>query len=307
MSILERLAGAPISWGVCEVPGWGLALPAERVLREMSEVGIVALEMGPEGFLPSDPSELSDLVSAHHLQLIGGFVPLVLHDPAQAEETIIAARRNARLLSAAGATEFITAMVASFDWAPRHDLDESGWSHTAKMLRVVDEIASENGLTQSLHPHLGTMIEQPDDIHQVLDRTEVEWCFDTGHLAIPGYDPLEFVADAGERIRHVHLKDAVLELAGPVVAGEKSIMEGVQDGMFCPMGRGDVPISEIIIELERSGYDRWYVLEQDTALTLGEPPEGHGPRLDVQMSVDYIRGIDAVLETALKSSQVTSQ
>jgi len=26
VQMLERLAGAPISWGVCEVPGWGLEL-----------------------------------------------------------------------------------------------------------------------------------------------------------------------------------------------------------------------------------------------------------------------------------------
>ena len=32
--LLERLASAPISWGVCEVPGWGLELPVDRVLRE---------------------------------------------------------------------------------------------------------------------------------------------------------------------------------------------------------------------------------------------------------------------------------
>ena len=28
----RRLAAAPISWGVCEVPGWGRQLAPERVL-----------------------------------------------------------------------------------------------------------------------------------------------------------------------------------------------------------------------------------------------------------------------------------
>jgi hypothetical protein len=27
-----RIAAAPISWGVCEVPGWGHQMAAERVL-----------------------------------------------------------------------------------------------------------------------------------------------------------------------------------------------------------------------------------------------------------------------------------
>jgi inosose dehydratase len=29
-----KIAGAPISWGVREVPGWGYQLPADRVLRD---------------------------------------------------------------------------------------------------------------------------------------------------------------------------------------------------------------------------------------------------------------------------------
>ena len=56
---LRPVAGhAPISWGVCEVPGWGYQLPAERVLREMHEVGLTATEFGPDGFLPPDPRPL---------------------------------------------------------------------------------------------------------------------------------------------------------------------------------------------------------------------------------------------------------
>jgi hypothetical protein len=35
-----KIAGAPISWGVREVPGWGYQLPADRVLNEMREIGL---------------------------------------------------------------------------------------------------------------------------------------------------------------------------------------------------------------------------------------------------------------------------
>ena len=46
------MAGAPISWGVCEVPGWGYQLPADRVLAEMRDLGLTATEFGPDGYLP---------------------------------------------------------------------------------------------------------------------------------------------------------------------------------------------------------------------------------------------------------------
>ena len=39
-----KIAGAPISWGVCEVPGWGYQLAPDRVLTEMSGAGLAATE-----------------------------------------------------------------------------------------------------------------------------------------------------------------------------------------------------------------------------------------------------------------------
>ena len=35
-------------------------------------------------------------------------------------------------------------------------------------------------------------------------------------------------------------------------------------GLFRPLGQGDTPVAETIAVLEASGYDGWYVLEQDT-------------------------------------------
>jgi hypothetical protein len=56
--VSERIAGAPISWGVSEVPGWGHQMRCERVLAEMRGLGLAATEAGPDGFLPDDPGAL---------------------------------------------------------------------------------------------------------------------------------------------------------------------------------------------------------------------------------------------------------
>jgi len=296
--MLQRLASAPISWGVCEVPGWGVELPVGRVLSEMRELGLRATELGSVGYMPGDVDRLSALMSSHDLHLVGGFVPLVLHDAAEAEKSLHAAEDMARLLSGAGATEFITSMVATADWAPRFELSSAQWDHAAEMLEAIEELVNGYGMYQAIHPHVGTMIERRDDVREVLKRTDVGWCFDTGHLLIGGYDPLEFLDHAGDRIRHVHLKDTILEKALPVLRLEQSIMEGVQNGMFCTMGRGDVPIAEVVARLEQRGYDGWYVIEQDTAISGPTPEAGAGPKIDVQMSIEYLRGVDAALQRA---------
>ena len=49
-------AGAPISWGVCEVPGWGHQLDRDRGMAEMRQAGLTAPELGPlPRAHPADP------------------------------------------------------------------------------------------------------------------------------------------------------------------------------------------------------------------------------------------------------------
>jgi inosose dehydratase len=297
MNLTTRLAGAPISWGVCEVPGWGIELAPRRVLGEMQELGLTATELGSDGYLPTDPAELKDLCAEFNLEMIGGFVPLVLHQAAELDTTIEAARRTAQLMSAAGATVFVTSAVTDWNWGPRTELTADDWNFAAKSLTIIDDIVGEFGMTQAIHPHLRTVVETRADIEALLDVSDVGWTFDMGHMQIGGMDPLEFIDVAFDRIRHVHLKDVVMDLAAPVFAGDQSIMEGVQAGMFCNLGRGDVPIGAIVTELEARGYDQWYVLEQDAAITSDEPEAGAGPLLDVLASIEFLTGVEASAST----------
>lgn len=285
----HRLASAPISWGVCEVPGWGKELPANRVLAEMQSLGLVATELGSVGYLPTDPGELQELLASFDLSLLGGFVPLVLHDPDEVETVVATAIDAAQLMSAAGATMFVTAVVPSWDWGPRPPMESEQWRHIAKMLETVGDIAAGHNMVQALHPHLDTLVETNDDVARMLDLSDTGWTLDTGHLLIGGTDPMKFIEHAFDRIVHVHLKDVRVELAQPVLRDEQTIMEAVQAGMFTNLGEGDIAIAEIVEALEARGYSGWYVLEQDTAMTGDAPPPGEGPVGDVGASLDYLR------------------
>src|SRR5881394_4347792 len=79
--MMNRVAGAPISWGVCEVPGWGYQLQPELVLRQMQELGLRATEFGPVGFLPGQPEAKAEVLTSYGLRAVGAFVPVVLHNP----------------------------------------------------------------------------------------------------------------------------------------------------------------------------------------------------------------------------------
>jgi len=295
----DRLAGAPITWGACEVPGWGVQLPADRVLAEMRSLGLRATELGPLGYLGGDPAQVRELLDRHGLRLVAGFVPLVLHSAAARRETSDALAAGIALLAGAGASVLVSAAVVDRDWAPRPVLSAEEWAHMVWMLREVDARAGEAGLVHALHPHAGTLVETRDDVERLLVGSDVRWCLDTGHFTIGGADPLAFARRAGDRVAHVHLKDVRTPLAAGVRGGGITLREATREGVFCPLGSGDVPVGEVVGALEAAGYDGWYVLEQDAVLS-GDVAPGAGPIDDARRSVAFLRsaqGLDRATST----------
>ena len=292
-TFLERVASAPISWGVCEVPGWGAMLPTDRVLTEMSGLGLRGTELGAPGFLPSTAAGIRDLLDRYGMHLLGAFTPVVPHDAAQVEASLEQARGVARLLRDAGATMFITAPVLDPDWSVPRPLDADERRRMVGTLARLDDLCAEHGLTQVLHPHVQTLVETADDVDAVLGACDVRWCLDTGHLAIGGVDPVRFAREAFDRVGHVHLKDVRLDLAPAVLRRETSLMAATQAGLFTPLGQGDVDIAGVVRTLEAAGYRGTYVIEQDTAITGAMPSDGEGPVTQVRSSLAYLRDVVA--------------
>ncbi|MFG2005402.1 TIM barrel protein [Spirillospora sp. NPDC048911] len=279
-----RIAGAPISWGVCEVPGWGHQLAPDRVLAEMRDLGITATELGPAGFLPAGRDERRELLGSYGLELVGGFVPVVLHDPAH--DPMADAERALDELGT-GATLVLAAVTGLPGYDRRPVLDTKGWSTLLTNLDAICDLAADRGRCAVLHPHVGTMVERRAEVELVLGECGIPLCLDTGHLLVGGTDPYWLARTAAHRIAHVHLKDVDARLAESVRTEKAGYTEAVGAGMYRPLGRGDIDIGGIVRSLENAGYEGWYVMEQDAVLT-AEPPPGGGPRDDVRASLAYL-------------------
>ena len=288
MSAKERIAGAPVSWGVIEIPGWGYQMPADRVLRETASLGLAAVEAGPEDLLPRDPAEVSEVLARYDLSLVGGFVPAVLHVPELRERELALIERRARFFAASGADVVVlAAIVGSEGYEEVAELDDGSWRELFESLAAVEEICARHGVAVALHHHYGTAIERDDQLRRFLEGSDVGLCLDTGHLVIGGSDPAEIAELAGDRVSHVHLKDVDRDLARRVGARELSFKEGAARGMFRPLGDGDVDVGEVIRRVQASGYRGWYVLEQDTVVET-EPGEGEGPVVNVRKSLEFL-------------------
>jgi inosose dehydratase len=289
MMDVARVAGAPISWGVCEVPGWGHQLAPDRVLGEMHELGLAATEFGPDGFLPADPGKRAEVLAGHRLRAIGGFVPVVLHatdpDPLATVTPVV------RDFAAAGADVLVLAADSgSVGYDRRVELDAAAWFRLLSTLDKIAAVAASAGLLAVLHPHVGTVVERRVEVERVLDGCGIQLCLDTWHLMVGGTSPAELAAAAADRVGHVHLKDVDAGRAERVAGGAAGYTEMVADGMYRPLGAGDADVATVVSRLEAAGYAGWYVMEQDAVLA-AEPPPGAGPVADVRASLDFLRGL----------------
>ena len=297
-----KVAGAPISWGVNELTNWGYRMPPDRVLGEMKEVGLGATELGPPGYLPAGASERRRLLERFDLNLVAGFLATVMHDPARLPTDEI--EHEASTLAASGAELLVLAAALPGDtYDDDASLSAADWTRLAERLHEAVELASSHGLDLAFHPHAGTAVATAEDIETLLETTRVDLCLDTGHVFLGGADPVTIARAAGNRVRHVHLKDVDVKVAERFQAREISYTEAVRHGLYRPLGSGDLDIESVYHRLQDAGYRGWFVLEQDTALT-AEPEPGAGPVAAVRQSLEYFRGIaSAKLSTSASKEE----
>ena len=290
--LLERIAGAPITWGVDGSPGWGYLMGRDRVMREMVDSGLSATELGPDGYLPTDASELREFLDGYGLSIVGGFVPALLYRPDRVDAELDYVERAARQLASTGSKVLVlgpSSHHAGYDTSVKMSDDE--WSIFLANLGRLESIVDDAGLRTALHPHWGMAIETGGQIDRLLDHSSVGLCLDTGHAYLGGADPVAIARSAPDRVLHVHLKDVDPAKAQRVRRGEVPFREAVIDGLFVPLGEGAVDIAGVITTLEDAGYRGWYVLEQDVSLK-ADPPAGGGPKADAVESVAYLAQLD---------------
>lgn len=284
-----KIAGAPISWGVCEVPGWGYQMSPERVLGEMRQIGLTATEFGPQGWLPTDAAERAAEVGKYGLKPVGAFFLAVMHDPDS--DPIPMVNKELDAFEAAGGSFLVLAADSGREgYDDRPVLDETGWQTLFNNLSRIREVCADRGVVATLHPHWGTMVQNVDEVERVLNNSTVGLCLDTGHLACGGADVVELVRKYADRVDIVHAKDIRKDLTDKLLPGEITWSQGIKAGMFTPIGEGDIDFATIVKLLGEVGFDGYWVLEQDIMLD-EEPPADGGPISNAKKSFEALASL----------------
>jgi inosose dehydratase len=262
-----ELATGPVCWGV-DFAGDPANPPWERVLDGIARAGYRRLELGPYGYLPTDPGLLCDALERRGLAVAGGFVFEPLHDSRQRGQAIRAAERVSRLLAATGGRYLVVIDAVSAaraptagrpDAAPRLSAGERRVLHDA--IAAVARVAGAHGLEAAVHPHAGTFVEFADEIAAAAEVAPL--CVDTGHLAWAGIEAARLIAELGDRVACLHLKDLDPEVRGRGLA----FWPAVAAGIFCPLGAGMVSLEA----LAATEWDGIATVEQDRSPGTGDP------------------------------------
>jgi inosose dehydratase len=205
---------APDSWGVW-FPSDPEQLPASTFLSEVAEAGYQAIELGPYGYLPTDPGELREALDSHGLTVLAGTVFSHLHQPGAWDYTWKQVADVAALTKAVGGEHIVVIPDTYRDQRTGAELEsstlnEEQWTLlTTQTDELGRRILEEFGLRVQFHPHADSHVGYQPEIERFLGATDpayVNLCLDTGHVAYYGGDCVELITTYPERIGYVHLK-----------------------------------------------------------------------------------------------------
>ncbi|MGW6647995.1 TIM barrel protein [Streptomyces iakyrus] len=265
------LGSAPDSWGVW-FPEDEQQVPYTRFLDELVLAGYEWLELGPYGYLPTDPQRLKGELDARGLKVSGGTAFGALHRPEAWDEMLAHVRRVAALTASAGAHHlvFIPPMyrdekTGAFTEPP--ELTAGQWAGFGRAAdRLGRLLLEEYDVRLVVHPHADSHIQTQAEIERLLDETDSRYtnlCLDTGHVAYGGGDNLDLIRRFGERIGYVHIKQMDPEVLAQVAAEDLSFGEAVKRGVCVSPPAGVPRPADVVAELAGLDAELFVIVEQD--------------------------------------------
>ncbi len=215
----------------------------EDAIAGIAAAGFDSIEMFDGNLLAYEGNEdaLQKLLTKYQVELRAVYSACCfIYDEILPEE-LYRLKKAAEFAKKFGATQ-----IALGGGATRYDgIRESDYAKLAAALDQVCDIADSLGMVASFHPHMGSLVESPEQLDKVMSKTRIKLCPDCGHVKLGGGDPLSITQKYAERILYFHLKDIT------------------EDGMFCPLGEGTIDFAPIIKVLQNRGGEVLWAVECD--------------------------------------------
>ena len=271
---------APIGWTNDDMPDLGKENTFEQCVSEMALAGYSGCEIGNK--YPKDKEVLKRALDLRGLTICNQwFSAFLISKPF--DETANAFSKQLDFLKYEGA-DVIGVSEQSYSiqgknqpiFEGKHVMDDHEWNLLCSGLNRLGRIAKEKGMKLTFHHHMGTVVQNEDEIDRLMEHTDpdlVYLLFDSGHLSFDGIDPVKILKKYIKRVGHVHLKDLRNDVVAESKAKHLSFLEGIRRGTFTVPGDGDVNFKPIFDCLEKAGYTGWIVVEAEQDPAKANPLE----------------------------------
>lgn len=267
-----HLGTAPDSWGIwfpddAKQPHWS------TFLDEVVEAGFRTIELGPFGYLPTNPEQLKDELGQRGLSLTAGTVGTATHRGADAFEQ---SRKDAfdvcELLAAMDVHHLVVLpeMYTDLHTGALNqpaDLTAEQWRDLVEgQTRLGRMVKGEFDVQLGFHPHVDAHVDTQESINRFLADTDpetVSLCLDTGHVEYCSGDNREILYRHPDRISYIHLKQVNPVVAAAARAERIGFYEAVQRGAMVEPPLGAPAMLPLLDDLAALNRDLNLIIEQD--------------------------------------------
>lgn len=278
-----QLGIAPIGWTNDDLPELGSQNTFEQCVSEMALAGFTGTELGNK--YPKDSTVLKKSLELRGMQICNSWFSTFFTTGAE-EETITAYKKQLDFLHTMGASVIgCSEQGGSIQGQPvpifgdkKPIYTDGQWERLCSGMNKLAGLAEEKGMKCSLHHHMGTGIQTPEEIDRFMEGTNenVFLLFDTGHIFFS--EGIQEAVDALidkyiHRIAHVHLKDVRRTKRKAVLEEKMSFLDAVKNGTFTVPGDGDISFDHIFKVLEESSYQGYMLVEAEQDPAKANPLE----------------------------------
>ncbi len=283
---------APIGWCNDDMPELGRENTFEQTISEMALAGFTGCEIGNK--YPSDPAVLKEALDLRGLKIASRwFSSFIITKPMT--ENIASFKKELDFLEAVGANR-INVSEQSYSIQGQMEtpvlenrkyvMNDTEWETFAAGLDELGKIAKDRGFRLCFHHHMGTVVQTLEETERLIGATTpgyVYLCYDTGHFAFAGEDPVTILKKHAGRVGHVHLKDIRPGIVKKVKNETMSFLEAVKEGAFTVPGDGCIDFDTVFSLLADSGYAGWLLVEAE------QDPSKANPLKYAMMARNYIK------------------
>lgn len=263
------LGNAPDSWGV-----WfsedDNQINWERCLNEMAQAGYEGIELGPWGYLPIEYEALKSELNKRNLKLTATTLAGDLLSNKKTMKMITQLDKMAELQLKFKTAKYVVLIDECYtnlftgELVRNQYLNDNEWEKFIQnILKVRDHAKLNYGLEVIFHPHAETHVESEQQIERLLNDTNVNLCFDTGHHAYSGGNPIVFIEKYHSRIPYLHLKSCDYEVRDQKNKENWSFARAIQEGIMCEPELGVVDFEALKKILKKVNFNGWAIVEQD--------------------------------------------